>query len=152
MISLAVIVNSVYSEFAFPLKSGSIRHINYFLQWIFGGLICLVFLAFKLSLSSIFSRLFSWKDVSGFQFFNFVRALVVLVILLGVIAILFTSFNFEVNYNLLMKIFFGLLMIEPVLMFFKLMTRESARPFHLFSYLCATEIFPLISLIKVFLF
>jgi len=125
---------------------------EYIVQWFMVSLLIVGLLMLKLGLASIFSRLFDWKDTSGFQFFNFVRVLVISLMLIGVITIFCFSMNIYLNYYFLIKCFCGMLSLGACLMFFKLLSRESTSPFHLFSYLCATEIFPLVILIKVFLF
>ncbi|HCW07652.1 MAG TPA: hypothetical protein DGG95_09855 [Cytophagales bacterium] len=152
LVSLAVMICFRHSADLFILKTKDESFSNYFLQWLVGGFFSLVFLLVKFLLLVVFSKLFLWKDVVGFQFFNFVRALVVTLALLGFISLLLGSLSFTADYYLIIKLFFAVLCIEPILIFFKLMTRDSVRPFHLFSYLCATEIFPLLFLIKFFLF
>ena len=106
----------------------------------------------KLILVSGVSLLFGWRDTAGFQFFNFIRGLVVALLLIGTVSILGFSLRFGVDYYFLVKCFFVMLAINAILIFFKLLSRESTSAFHLFSYLCATEIMPLLILTKVFLF
>jgi hypothetical protein len=124
----------------------------FFVQWLIIALFIAGLLILKLGLASTLSILFEWRDTAGFQFFNFVRVLVLSLMLVGVISIFCFSMNINLNYYFLAKCFCTMLSMGAGLMFFKLLNRESSSPFHLFSYLCATEIFPLVILIKVFLF
>ena len=151
--SLAILIainNSQELSISISLKPNSTG--EYMGQWLLISLLIAGLLMLKLGLASTLSMLFDWRDTAGFQFFNFVRVLVISLILIGVISIFCFSLNINLNYYFLVKCFCVMLSAGAGLMFFKLLNRESASPFHLFSYLCATEIFPLVILIKVFLF
>jgi len=102
---------------------------------------------------SIIDITFVWvEEHSWISIFQFHPVLVTSLFLIGGVSILCFSTGINVNYYFLVKCFCLMLSIGAILMFFKLLNRESTRVFHLFSYLCATEIFPLVILIKVFLF
>lgn len=125
-----------------------------FLYWIILSAIILVLLIAKLVLIASFSLLFGLRDSVRFQFFNFVRLLFVTAGLMASIAIVYFIFDLQ-NPNL----FYGLLTIGGffiaigiLFLFLKLLARTSLPVFHLFSYLCATEIIPLMVLGSVLLF
>jgi hypothetical protein len=99
----------------------------FFISFIIGGLVML-----KLGLASLISLLFAWRDTAGFQFFNFVRVLVLSLSTIGAISILGFSLGINVNYYFLVKCFCGMLSLSSVLLFFKLLNRESTNVFHLF--------------------
>jgi hypothetical protein len=151
--SLAILIaihNTTYLSSLMDIGSKTTG--EHMIKWFLVSLLIFGLLMMKLLLASTFSMLFDWRDMAGFQFFNFVRVLVISLMLIGVISIFSFSMNINLNYFFLVKCFCALLSFGAGLMFFKLLNRESATPFHLFSYLCATEIFPLVILIKVFLF
>jgi hypothetical protein len=151
--SLAIIVAVHFSdEMSFLFSATYVNVASYFGLWLIATLIVAAALMTKLFLAACGSFLFGWRDTAGFQFFNFIRGLVVALSLIGLISILGFSLRINVDYYLLVKCFFVMLAANPILMFFKLLNRESTSAFHLFSYLCATEIFPLLILTKVFLF
>lgn len=151
--SLAILVASKFSEEGMSfLDTNQFSTAKYLGRWVLLSLTIGFILMIKLGVVTLAARLFGFRDVSGFQFFNFVRALVVSLITLGGASIFCFSFGIGVNYYFLVKCFCIMLALGTFLIYFKLLTRESAPPFHLFSYLCATEIFPLMILIKVLLF
>jgi len=151
--SLAIIVAVHFSNQMSFLFSATYAGIaGYFALWLIVTFVVAAALMTKLFLATAISSLFDWRDTAGFQFFNFIRGLVVALSLIGLLSILGFSLKINVDYYFLVKCFFVMLAANAILMFFKLLNRESTSSFHLFSYLCATEIFPLLILIKVFLF
>lgn len=152
--SLAILVASRYSADGLSVINDKLQlsTVGYFGEWLLVSLIVCLILMLKLGVVSLFTLLFGMRDTSGFQFFNFVRALVVSLTIIGSTSIFCFWIGIHANYYFLMKCFCAMLMLGVILMYLKLLTRESSNPFHLFSYLCATEIFPLMILIKVLLF
>jgi len=151
--SLALIVAVHFSEgmsITFPTTYTNVGSL--FAVWLVVTLVIAMVIMSKLFIASGVALLFGWRDTAGFQFFNFIRGLVVALSLIGVISILGFSFRINIDYYFLVKCFFVMLAGNAILMFFKLLNRESTSAFHLFSYLCATEILPLLILTKVFLF
>jgi hypothetical protein len=69
-----------------------------------------------------------------------------------VVSLIFFSLRIDINYYTLLKLGCILLVIGVGILYFKLQARTTFHSFHLFSYLCATEIFPLVILVKVLLF
>lgn len=125
-----------------------------FLSWVI--LSCIIFLVLiaKLVLIASFSLLFNLKSTVRFQFFNFIRLLFVTSLAIGLIAVIYFIFHSQnptLFYNLLLV---GSLFVVAgtIFLFLKLLARTAFPVFHLFSYLCATEIIPLMILGKVILF
>lgn len=119
-----------------------------FLVWLLISTIIFLSLMTKLALIASFSWLFNLRDTVRFQFFNFIRLLFIVCILLCFLAILYFILQTQNPYPyyflfLLASIFVG---IGTVLLFLKLLARTQLPVFHLFSYLCATEIIPLLIL------
>ncbi len=152
--SLALITAAHYSNegLSFLTRLASVSSSRYTVQWIFLALAILGLLMAKLAFGVLLALLYNWKDVAGFQFFNFVRVLILSLGLIAVLSIFCFSLDINLNYFNLLTIGCLLLAVGVALLYFKLLTRTSFRSFHLFSYLCATEIFPLMILIKVLLF
>jgi hypothetical protein len=125
-----------------------------FLGWVLISTIILTLLATKLVLIASFSLLFGMRDSVRFQFFNFVRLLFVTAGLMACMSIVYFIFHSQrpsLFYNLL-TIGGFFIIIGTLLLFLKLLARTSFPVFHLFSYLCATEIIPLMILGRVLLF
>ncbi|MBL7873365.1 MAG: DUF4271 domain-containing protein [Cyclobacteriaceae bacterium] len=125
-----------------------------FLRWILLSTLILALLAIKLILIASFSLLFGLRDSVRFQFFNFVRLLFVTTGLMACLAVIYFIFHTQSHslfYSLLTLggFFIG---IGTLFLFLKLLARSSLPIFHLFSYLCATEIIPLMILGRVILF
>jgi len=111
-------------------------------------------LMFKLLLIFIFSQLFGLRDTVRFQFFHFVRLLFISGVGLGVILVLYFIFKTSSTsaFASLLLIASIFIIISVGILFLKLLGRTGLPVFHLFSYLCASEIIPLIILGKVLLF
>ncbi len=125
-----------------------------FLYWVLLSAIILALLVTKLVLIASFSLLFGLRDSVRFQFFNFVRLLFVTAGLMACIATVYFIFHLQGP-----NLFYSLLttgslfiVIGILFLFLKLLARTSFPVFHLFSYLCATEIIPLVILGRILLF
>lgn len=135
-------------EFAFQSTS------QVFLIWLLLSSIIFIILIIKLILIVSFSLLFGLRDTVRFQFFNFIRLLFVTTILMGGVALVYFIVQTQRSgyYYHLLTIGCVLVIMGTILLFMKLLARTSFPVFHLFSYLCATEVIPLMILGKVILF
>lgn len=125
-----------------------------FQQWILLSAIIFGLLILKLIWLVMLNSLFGFRDIVRIQFFNFVRVILIAMSVLTLITIVYFVANIQDQ-----KYFFHLITIlslifsaGAVVMYFKLMARMPYHFFHLFSYLCASEIIPLVVLIKVFFY
>ncbi|MCX8489701.1 MAG: DUF4271 domain-containing protein, partial [Cyclobacteriaceae bacterium] len=125
-----------------------------FQQWIFLSAIIFGLLILKLVWLVILNSLFGFRDIVRIQFFNFVRVILIAMSALTLITVVYFVANVQNQ-----KYFFHLITIlsiifsvSAVVIYFKLMARMPYHFFHLFSYLCASEIIPLVVLIKVFFY
>jgi hypothetical protein len=125
---------------------------KYLGQWLLLALGILGALMTKLVFVTVLALLYGWKDITGVQFFNFVKVLILSLSLIAIVSLFCFSFGISVNYFTLLKAGCVLLLMGTALLYFKLQARTTFHSFHLFSYLCATEIFPLVILVKVLLF
>jgi len=120
-------------------------------QWIELSLLVLGIFVVKMILIYAVSNMFGARDVAGIHFFNWIRMLLVVFGILSVIV--FTYFvlrGHSVGVNmLLLKLIAWCLVVWTVLIFLKLNGRSGYSLFHLFSYICATEIIPLVIIITV---
>ncbi len=125
-----------------------------FLIWLLLSAFIFVVLIGKLVLVVSFSLLFGLRDTVRFQFFNFIRLLFVATTLMGCVAIVYFILQTQQAGYFYHLLTMGslLVLLGTTLLFMKLLARTSFPIFHLFSYLCATEIIPLMILGKVILF
>ena len=121
------------------------------LNWLLLGLIIFFVLMSKLVAISLLAGLFNIGEVASFQFFNSIRIFFIASALAAFLGLLL--FMFKVSepqyYFLVLKMGFGLVALSIALLLFKLMDKVPFRFSHLFSYLCVSEIIPLMILIKV---
>jgi hypothetical protein len=115
-----------------------------------------VFISFliKYLLLSVFSGLFRLGDFRYIQHFNSLRfslGAFLLVFLLTVITYLTFRIEGLEAYLMFTKALVVLLLIRILILFFKLRDYTSYRNFHLFSYLCGTELVPFIIVYKMVL-
>ena len=122
-----------------------------FWEWIKLSLIILTILFGKIILVFGLSHLFGVREIQGVHFFNWIRMLVVFFGILS--AVLFVYFLWHGHSVETHSVFLRLLgWISAgwmILIFFKLSGRVQASLFHLFSYICATELIPFLIIIKV---
>jgi hypothetical protein len=151
--SLALITEFHFSHEGLSFMESALETTGeYALQWILLALGISGVLMIKLVFLALIATLYGWEDVTGFQFFNFIRTLILSLAIIAILSLSCFSFGIAVNYYTLLKAGCILLIMGAGLLYFKLQARTTFRSFHLFSYLCATEIFPLVILIKLILF
>ncbi len=123
-----------------------------FATWMRLSLFVLVLLASKLLIVLLFSSLYNFRDTISFQFFNFLRFILFTgLVIAGLILVYFMVGGGQtVFYQRLIVLALILLSIGSVMVLIKLLARAPFSFFHLFSYLCASEIIPLVVIIKIF--
>jgi len=151
--SQALITTAHYSSLLEQLKYlATDAFIQYLKVWLFLSLLILSLLFLKLLIDIMVARIFSCRDMTGVQFFNSVRILLVSLLSFAVMGLLGFALGIKVNYAGLLYFGCFLLLAGSIIIFLKLLRRSPFSTFHLFFYLCTTEIFPLMILIKVLLF
>lgn len=119
--------------------------------WLKVSLCVLLFLFVKIIIIYLISLLFGIREIAGYHFFNFVRILLVTIGLFSLVLIVYFILHGQgvKFYNFLYTVIPWILGIWIVLGFFKLASRVSHSAFHLFSYICATELIPFFLIIEV---
>lgn len=120
-------------------------------DWLFLSLLVILVFSVKMVVIYLFATLFQLRDVAGMQFFNWTRLFFLFVgfsVSLLVISILTRSAGTGwINF------FYWsagiILILWIILAFFKIAAKARISPFHLFSYLCATEIIPSLIILKI---
>lgn len=122
-----------------------------FWQWLKLSTIVAVVLIGKIILLSIFTSMFDLRDVTGLQFYNFVRLAFFILTVSSLVCLCYFVFKIQNPdaYNFLLNSIVVILFFWVFVVGLKLMSRTSFRFFHLFSYLCASELIPVIILVKV---
>jgi Domain of unknown function (DUF4271) len=123
-----------------------------FLIWLKLSLFILVLLASKLIIVLFFSSLFDFRETVSFQFFNFLRFVLFTAVVMAMLSLVYFVFKGgqAVFYERLIVLALLLLSAGSVMVLIKLLARAPFSFFHLFSYLCASEIIPLVIIIKIF--
>lgn len=121
------------------------------LQWLKVSSVILMILIAKIILVLNFSYLFGITEVGGLHFFNWVRMIVVFFgALTAVLFVYFISHGSNENtHGFFLKLVVWFTGGWMVLIFLKLGGRANVSMFHLFSYICATEVIPFLLIIKV---
>jgi len=119
--------------------------------WLGISLYVLIFLFIKIVIIYLISVLFGIREVAGYHFFNFVRILLITVGILSLILLIYFVLHGQGQsfYNFLFATLPWILGAWIVLGFFKLASRVRHSAFHLFSYICATELIPFFIIIEV---
>jgi hypothetical protein len=125
-----------------------------FLKW--GRVAMILFAAVfaKTLLVLLLSRIFNIREGAAIQLLNFFRLLAAMVMILSIILVLF--FVFETvspsYYFTLINLVTWIFGLWAVLIFIKLLSKSPFTLFHLISYLCASEFFPIIIVLRVLFF
>jgi hypothetical protein len=119
--------------------------------WFKISFIIFILLFLKLFIIYLLSSLFDVRDVAGVHFFNFISLLMVFMGLFTLILSAYYLMHGQQNgfYGFLFKFLLWLLGGWIILLFLKLSGRVQHSVFHLFSYICATEIIPFLLIVKV---
>ena len=148
---LLITLYNLPAQYMLPGRFHASEFGTMWLQWL--ELSAIVFLALILKIFIIFSltRLFGMRGMARFHFFNWIRLLLVV---LGIATVLlFMYFISRGDRENLYVMFLSLVVVTLigwiVMAFFKLGGKSGHSMFHLFSYLCATEIIPLLITAKV---
>lgn len=122
-----------------------------FLQWIKLSVIVMAALLAKLILLLILARMFDSKESAVIQFYNYMRLLFFTFGLAAIVCVCYFVFKIQnpEAYSFLVNCIISLLIIWVFIVGLKLLRRSSFRFFHLFSYLCASELIPIVIMIKV---
>jgi len=133
----------------FNLQVGS--YVDCVLTWINLSLIVLSLLFVKIVVTFAMALLFGAREVAGFHFMNFIRlALVSVGLLTLVLVIYFLLHGQRIGFYNFLYTSLGWILVGWIILFFlKLVNRIRYSVFHLFSYICATEIIPVLLIIKV---
>lgn len=148
---LLIIMNNLPPEYSLPLRFRASGFWMIAWQWV--KISALIFFALLLKLLIIFfvTRLFGLHGLARYHFFNWIRLL--LVIFGGATILLFMYFISRGDRPDIFVFFLSLMVFTliawTVLAFLKLTGKTGHSMFHLFSYLCATEIIPLLITAKV---
>jgi len=120
-------------------------------QWLILSLIILVVFFLKMILIYAISGMFGSREVAGIHFFNWIRMLLIVFGVMSITLFIYfvmrgQSIGFHV---ILLKLIGWCLAMWTIIIFLKLNGRSGYSLFHLFSYICATEIIPLLIIITV---
>ena len=148
---LLIILHNLPAEYMLPSRFKASGFWPMWLQWFELSAIVFVVLLLKIFIIFSLTRLFGMRGMARFHFFNWIRLL--LVVLGTATVLLFMYFISRGDRENLYVMFLALVIVALigwiVVAFFKLGGKSGHSMFHLFSYLCATEIIPLLITAKV---
>jgi len=119
-------------------------------DWLNLSILLSAILLIKLIVVYSLAALFDFGDMLTIQFFNFVRLIFLVSIITILFLVIYLIFEIDSEQSYVILFYFlitGLILWIPIV-FLKLLGRASYGMFHLFSYLCPSEIFPVLVLIK----
>ncbi|MGI9545247.1 MAG: DUF4271 domain-containing protein [Cyclobacteriaceae bacterium] len=128
--------------------------IEVFTSWVKLSVLVLIILCLKYFLMVIIGTLFNHRLIVPRHFYDFNRLshiFLIIIFSLAIVAYMVLQNPPEILYRTLFYALAFLLSLRVLILFFKLLDSASFRNFHLFSYLCTTEILPLVIGIKIFL-
>lgn len=119
--------------------------------WLEVSVYVLMFLFVKVIVIYLISVLFGIREIAGYHFFNFVRILLVTLGVLSLVLLIYFVLHGQ-GYSFYAALYTSIPWVLGawiILGFFKLASRVRHSAFHLFSYICATELIPFFVIIEV---
>lgn len=152
LLSLYLIVVVRFTDVKLGIEN--VLHASYsslVLTWLKISAYVFLFLFLKIVIIYLVSLLFGIREIAGYHFFNFVRILLVTIGLFSLVLLFYFIPHGQGPgfYKFLYAAIPWILGIWIVLGFFKLASRVHHSAFHLFSYICATELIPFFIIIEV---
>lgn len=148
---LIIIINHLPDQYALPFHFQGDTFWSTAWQWVRLSSVVLIIFFIKILLVFSLTRLFGLNGLARIHFFNWVR--LILIVFGTASIIVFTYFILRGNSPNFFVIFLVLIVVTltawTFLVFLKLNNKTEHSMFHLFSYICATEIIPLLITIKV---
>lgn len=148
---LMVIFHFIASQYTVALPFVATTFGDNLLQWIELSSLLLAVMLIKIVLVFGLSYLFGMREVAGIHFFNWVRLLVVV---FGTLTVILFTYCITHGQNedfliFMLKLLAWILGGWMILIFLKLRGKTDHSMFHLFSYICATEVIPFLITLKV---
>ena len=127
------------------------NYLTNLLTWLKVSFVIFILLFTKMIVIYMITSLFGVSDIAGIHFFNFISLLLVLVGTLTISLMVYYLMHGQQSgfYNFLYQFLIWILGGWIILLFLKLTNRVQHSAFHLFSYICATEIIPFLLIVKV---
>ncbi len=125
-----------------------------FLKWGKLSAVLLAIFFLKSILAFILSAIYHFREAAPLQVLNFFRLLIFLLVVVSAALLFYFIFGTADAgwYEGLIKLSAWLFGMWAILVFLKLMSKGAFSVFHLFSYLCASEFFPIIIIFQVLFF
>lgn len=119
--------------------------------WLKVSVYTLLFLFAKITVIYLISMLFGIREIAGYHFFNFVRILLVTIGLFSIVLLIYFIVHGQHQsfYRFLFAAIPWILGTWILVGFLKLASRVQHSAFHLFSYICATELIPFFIILAV---
>jgi hypothetical protein len=148
---LMIIFHFLPSQYQAALSFQSSTFWEALMNWLELSLIVLGLFFMKIILVYVLSFLFGFKELGGIHFFNWVRLLLGVFGVLSIVLFLYfiTHGQREGFYAFFLGAMSWVLAGWIVLIVFKLQRQMDHSLFHLFSYICATELIPFLITLKV---
>jgi hypothetical protein len=148
---LLIIFNHLPDSFALPLQFQATSFGMVLWQWVRLSFIILGIFFLKIIIVYTSTRLFGMGGLARIHFFNWVRLVLIIFAMTAIILFLYFIWHGQnpTFFSIFFSIVIGILTAWVLIVFMKLNGKTEHSMFHLFSYICATELIPLLITIKV---
>jgi hypothetical protein len=148
---LLIILYHLPDEYALPLSFQASGFWGVMGQWIRLATVILLLFLSKIVIVFVLTRLFNMRGLARVHFFNWIRLL--LIVFGAATVIVFSYYILRGQNETFFVVFLSLIVATLIawifVVFMKLNGKTEHSIFHLFSYICATELIPLLITIKV---
>jgi hypothetical protein len=148
---LIIVLNYLPDAYELPLylRGNSLWSVLW--QWFKLSVIILALFFLKIFFIFLLTRLFNLRGLTRIHFFNWVRLLLIAFGILGTVVFIYFIWRGQREdfYVVFLSFIIATLTVWIFVVFLKLSSKREHSMFHLFSYICATELIPLLFTIKV---
>jgi hypothetical protein len=148
---LLIILYHLPEAYALPLKFQADGFWSILWQWFRLSFVILLAFILKIVIVFLLTRLFNMRGLARVHFFNWIRLM--LIVFGGATIIVFCYYILRGQNESIFVAFLSLIVATLIawifIVFMKLNGKTEHSMFHLFSYICATELIPLLITIKV---
>lgn len=143
---LVVLLFATDPTASLPLFFPTTRFIGLLLNWLLLTTFVVILIFSKYALQTFFSRIYAVFDQSPDQFFTFVRVcfLVAALLTIWLLGSYFLGISMPSSYAIAVLVLLGSSLLSIAFMQIRFLKGTPFRLFHIFSYLCLTEVIPLV--------
>ncbi|MDH5602624.1 MAG: DUF4271 domain-containing protein, partial [Cyclobacteriaceae bacterium] len=147
-----IILFSLLASFSYCIifSGGTRETFSFYLSnWLFTAIVVAIVVVFKMIIMGLFSRVYNMGKLFEIHYYEYLRFSILASFAVAVFSLIVGLSDMPENiYHLLASAWIIMIILRVSIVFFKLNSVVTYQYFHLFSYICATEILPFFWLVQ----